>query len=257
MKRKRMFLGILLAVSLLLGEFGPALAGGSCVKAQTVGHSASVSEQISLLEMPAGEGLVSKTGVTKSYIKKSIIQWAIKNINVIIEKIIDGLHLKKSTARKLRKASHLITAVFRQYENAKQVAVDTLTAKLKEALSKKMGYSSGIIASFIGKILSAQDDGGSTASSHKKGKKYILPFSAKRKVTASDLQGLSAWQLKVARNEIYARHGRLFQDSKLQNYFNSKKWYNGYIQPEDFVDSVYLSKLEKRNAEFILQYENS
>jgi len=39
---------------------------------------------------------------------------------------------------------------------------------------------------------------------------FILPFSDSRTVTKNDLVGLTPWELKVARNEIYARHGRQF-----------------------------------------------
>lgn len=50
---------------------------------------------------------------------------------------------------------------------------------------------------------------------------YVLPDSAKRKLKKSDLKGLSKEELRIARNEIYARHGRMFDDKKLQKYFDS------------------------------------
>lgn len=84
---------------------------------------------------------------------------------------------------------------------------------------------------------------------------YILPDSAAVKLTKSDLEGMSKEELRLARNEIYARHGRLFQDEELQEYFDAQDWYEGYIEPEDFVDSEELSALERRNAKFIQKYE--
>ena len=69
------------------------------------------------------------------------------------------------------------------------------------------------------------------------------------------MKGKSARQLRIARNEIYARHGRLFVDQELQDYFDSKDWYFGYIEPEDFVETEELSKLERRNALFIRKFE--
>lgn len=86
---------------------------------------------------------------------------------------------------------------------------------------------------------------------------YILPFSSERYLTEADLDPLSEWELKLARNEIYARHGRRFKDPELQKYFDSKSWYKGIYDPQDFDknhDSD-LSELEKKNAEFILKYE--
>lgn len=51
---------------------------------------------------------------------------------------------------------------------------------------------------------------------------YILPHSDTKKLTDSDLSELSEKQLELARNEIYARHGRKFKTDYLQEYFNSK-----------------------------------
>lgn len=83
---------------------------------------------------------------------------------------------------------------------------------------------------------------------------YIFYDSDVRYLTASDLSGLSSWELKLARNEIYARHGRLFKDSSLQNYFNSCTWYNGYISPDDFNDDS-LNSVEKYNVKLIKKSE--
>ncbi len=89
----------------------------------------------------------------------------------------------------------------------------------------------------------------------KKNTDYIIPESSSRKLTKKDVKGKSARQLRIARNEIYARHGRLFVDQELQDYFDSKDWYFGYIEPEDFVETEELSKLERRNALFIRKFE--
>ena len=86
---------------------------------------------------------------------------------------------------------------------------------------------------------------------------YILPFSNSRYLTDADLDPLSEWELKLARNEIYARHGRRFKDSQLQEYFDQQSWYNGIYDPDDF-DKYHgsdISSLEKKNAEYILKYE--
>ena len=85
---------------------------------------------------------------------------------------------------------------------------------------------------------------------------YILPFSDSRYLTVADLKGLTMQELRLARNEIYARHGRKFLDPSLQKYFNEQKWYSGYIEPEEFIDSEELTKLERKNAKFILKHEN-
>lgn len=83
---------------------------------------------------------------------------------------------------------------------------------------------------------------------------YVLPNSDSAYLTKSDLYGLTQEECRLARNELYARHGRKFDDEGLQEYFNSKDWYQGYIDPSDFNDSV-LNEYEIANRDLIVQYE--
>ena len=101
-----------------------------------------------------------------------------------------------------------------------------------------------------GKILG----GGNNEERDWEREEYIIPDSDKRYLTDEDLQGMDESQLRFARNEIYARHGRSFQTPDLNNYFNSKSWYDGYIPMESFDDSV-LNEYEKANLELIKSKE--
>lgn len=86
---------------------------------------------------------------------------------------------------------------------------------------------------------------------------YILPNSNSEYISESDLYGLSEWEVRIARNEIMARHGRRFKDQFLQDYFDSCSWYYGAVSPEEF-DKNYESNLneyEKKNATTIKEYE--
>lgn len=91
---------------------------------------------------------------------------------------------------------------------------------------------------------------------------YILDFSSQRTLTESDLAGLSLAELRIARNEIFARHGRQFKDSMLNQWFYSKTWYLNLpykYSPEDFdaINPSPLSRIEIDNANFIKAYEDS
>lgn len=66
------------------------------------------------------------------------------------------------------------------------------------------------------------------------GNGFILPDSSSRYYSASELSRLSNWELEIARNEIYARHGRGFRDDDLQNYFDSCSWYTKVYSPDEF-----------------------
>lgn len=83
---------------------------------------------------------------------------------------------------------------------------------------------------------------------------YVIADSNSRYVTTEELDKMTAEQIRLARNEIYARHGRRFQSEDLQSYFDSKPWYKGTIDSDSFDESV-LNEYEKTNARFMLEYE--
>ncbi len=66
------------------------------------------------------------------------------------------------------------------------------------------------------------------------------------------LQGLSLHELRLLRNEVYARHGRQFQAPWLSQYFYSQPWY----QPNENFKDEDLSGKDKQNVETIVAYEN-
>lgn len=82
---------------------------------------------------------------------------------------------------------------------------------------------------------------------------YILPYSDIEYISESELVGMNKRTSELALNEIYARHGRKFNDSSIQSYFNEKSWYDGFIEPEDFSDSVF-NKYETKNIATIDSY---
>ncbi len=86
---------------------------------------------------------------------------------------------------------------------------------------------------------------------------YVLSKSSTEYISVDDLKELSEDELKIARNEIYARHGRKFQDEELRKYFESKSWYKGTIEPDDFDDKKMLNDYEIKNLDTIVMLEKS
>lgn len=84
----------------------------------------------------------------------------------------------------------------------------------------------------------------------------ILPgdmqFFENKAISERMLNGLSLHELRLLRNEIYARHGRMFKAEWLQQYFYFQPWYN---PDENFKDEE-LSGNDKANVETIVRYEN-
>lgn len=69
---------------------------------------------------------------------------------------------------------------------------------------------------------------------------------------------LSDEELRLARNELYARHGRKFKSEDLQEYFESKSWYHGQYEPEEFdkIEESVLNDWEKYNRDMIRLVED-
>lgn len=78
---------------------------------------------------------------------------------------------------------------------------------------------------------------------------YILDHY---ELTHEDLANLSKSQLRLLRNEIYARHGYIFKSKDLQDYFGSMPWYIGSISNQNDVP---LNSTERKNIAMIQKYE--
>lgn len=75
---------------------------------------------------------------------------------------------------------------------------------------------------------------------------------ASRRLTDEDLAGLTKQELRIARNEIYARHGYIFKSQDLKDYFGSKDWYQPMYSD---AASLSLNEFERYNVDFIKRYE--
>ena len=83
---------------------------------------------------------------------------------------------------------------------------------------------------------------------------FVFPNSSKDYITYTECEGLNELECKIARNEIYARHGRKFTDESLQGYFDACTWYQGTVEAGDFNENV-LNEYEMENLNTIADYE--
>ncbi len=79
---------------------------------------------------------------------------------------------------------------------------------------------------------------------------YVIPTSNSRYITFDDISRLSKDAVRVIRSEILARHGCIFEDMELQEYFCSKPWYRPSI-PESRFNQNMLNHYESENIAFI------
>lgn len=83
---------------------------------------------------------------------------------------------------------------------------------------------------------------------------FIFSMSSKQVISDESIEKLTLEELKIARNEIYARHGLIFHDEELYDYFISFDWYVPFIDSEDFDESM-LSETEQTNIQKIRNRE--
>lgn len=85
---------------------------------------------------------------------------------------------------------------------------------------------------------------------------YILPESDSRYLTDSEIAEMPPQVICYGRNEIYAKHGRMFRSVELTKYFESQIWYQGTVPPDSFSERIFnvyesenIRKLSQREKE--------
>lgn len=78
-----------------------------------------------------------------------------------------------------------------------------------------------------------------------------FPFTALQPMTCGQIEHFTRKELRLMRNEIYARHGMRFRSADLQKHFEAKAWYT----PTTDDVSEQLSEIERINIEMIRQIE--
>jgi hypothetical protein len=79
-----------------------------------------------------------------------------------------------------------------------------------------------------------------------------FPFASSRLLVPADVEDLQMSDLRIMRNEIFARYGHTFKSEDLKEYFANQDWY----VPAVTDATPLLSDLEKKNIEFIQLWEN-
>lgn len=72
-----------------------------------------------------------------------------------------------------------------------------------------------------------------------------------KKLQSSDLESMTKSELRIMRNEIFARYGYMFKSSDLRIHFNNYSWYEGTRGNVD----VFLTDIELANISLIKTFE--
>ncbi|MCL2097759.1 MAG: YARHG domain-containing protein [Bacteroidales bacterium] len=82
---------------------------------------------------------------------------------------------------------------------------------------------------------------------------YLSDDSPELVVLLSEyFQNMLSPELRLLRNEFFARKGYIFEDQSLNNYFSQKSWYNPF---HTAVDSIVFSNEEQQILDSLLFYE--
>lgn len=82
---------------------------------------------------------------------------------------------------------------------------------------------------------------------------FVLPESNSRILEADKLSEMTKAQLRIARNEIYARYGWRFESADLAEHFAGKAWYAA----GSYTDDISLSDVERANIDLITAMEET
>ena len=83
----------------------------------------------------------------------------------------------------------------------------------------------------------------------------ILPDSSRIYYQFADIQDMPVQVVCYAKNEIYARNGRMFVSEELQNYFLQQAWYRPTI-PADQFEGDRLNAYEQANVDLLSRRES-
>ncbi|MCR1876271.1 YARHG domain-containing protein [Paraclostridium bifermentans] len=111
----------------------------------------------------------------------------------------------------------------------------------------------------VGSIYDKEDSNKEFSSEFKntyfKNDNYIIEDSDRRYLSENELSSFSKSELALIRNEIFARHGYMFNDEPYKTYFNSKSWY--HPNPDIKGDTQEFNDIENENINLIKKLEKN
>ncbi len=79
---------------------------------------------------------------------------------------------------------------------------------------------------------------------------FVFPNSSVEPLWEDEVEELSDEDLRLAINELYARHGYIFKDEALRAYYEQFAWYEELINPDEFTMDMF-NETERKNVELL------
>lgn len=88
---------------------------------------------------------------------------------------------------------------------------------------------------------------------------YYFPRLSEQVMTEEEVYDLNLFDCRIAINELYAKHGRAFNDSFIRNIFELKTWYEPKYTAAEFdeIADNLLTEIEYKNLELILERQKN
>ena len=113
-----------------------------------------------------------------------------------------------------------------------------------------------VVCLFVLSMILSGAFGAMGAEADAKAYEFIIPDVDIEYLSSADIQDMPLQVVCYAKNEISARHGRMFQSQELTNYFEEQLWYYGCISPSEFSSSV-LNVYETANIKLLSDRESA
>lgn len=102
-----------------------------------------------------------------------------------------------------------------------------------------------------------EDSAGETAdASDAQNSGFVFPNSSTELIEQQEAENLSDRDLIYAINEIYARHGYIFQSTEIREYYEQFSWYTGEVSSGDFSVDCF-NQTERDNWALLVKERDS
>jgi len=137
-----------------------------------------------------------------------------------------------------------------KYENAGENEGRKVYLDIGGRISVGIREEAGIVTEIVAVQLAEEEIQGYV------NEEYIFPDSDKKYLSEDEVRSITIEDMMIGRNEIFARHGYIFQDEGLKAYFESMSWYEGTIPSDQFNSEAVFNDFEKKNVELIKRIED-
>ena len=137
-----------------------------------------------------------------------------------------------------------------KYENAGEDEARKVYLDLDSRIGVGIKEEAGVVTEIVAVQLSEEEIQGYMKE------EYIFPDSDKKYLSEDEVRSIAAEDMAIGRNEIFARHGYIFQDEGLKAYFEGTSWYEGTVQADQFNSDAVFNDFEKKNVELIKRVED-